>query len=149
MGNVLAATYPDLINAVSVYSGVAAGCFVGAGVAQWNNACSGGTSTNTQAGWSKIAKDMYPGYNGPRPKMQIWHGSADGTIAPQNYQEELKQWTGIFNVSMTAASSKTNTPEKSYTTSDYGPSVEGIYATGVGHSVPSHLKVSEAWFSLP
>ncbi|CAG8958419.1 hypothetical protein HYFRA_00011096 [Hymenoscyphus fraxineus] len=129
MGNVLAATYPDLIKAVSVYSGVAAGCFVGQGVAQWNNACSGGTSTNTQAGWAKIAEDMYPGYNGTRPKMQIWHGSADSTIAPQNYQEELKQWTG--------------------TTSNYGPNVQGIYGQGVGHSVPSHLKVSEAWFSLP
>jgi acetylxylan esterase len=151
MSNVLAATYPELINAVSLYSGVAAGCFVSSsgGVDQWNNACSGGTFTNTAAAWAKIAEDMYPGYNGTRPKMQIWHGSADTTLAPQNYQEEIKQWTGVFGMSQTATSSKANTPESQYTTSDYGPMVEGIYATGVGHSVPSHLKVSEAWFGLP
>ncbi|TVY84955.1 Acetylxylan esterase A [Lachnellula suecica] len=149
MSNVLAATYPELINAVSLYSGVAAGCFVGAGVDQWNNACSGGTLTHTAAEWTTIAEAMYPGYNGTRPKMQIWHGSADTTLAPQNYQEEIKQWTGVFGVSQTATSSKANTPQSQYTTSDYGPNVEGIYATGVGHSVPAHLNASEAWFGLP
>ncbi|KAH6664062.1 Alpha/Beta hydrolase protein [Halenospora varia] len=150
MSNVLAATYPDMIKAVSLYSGVAAGCFVSAsgGVDQWNDSCSGGRLTHTQAEWKKIAEDMYPGYNGTRPKMQIWHGSADGTLAPQNYQEELKQWTGVFGYTMTATASKANTPESSYTTSDYGENLQGIYAQGVGHSVPSHLKVSEAWFGL-
>lgn len=151
MSNVLAATYPELINAVSLYSGVAAGCFVSSsgGVDQWNNACSGGTYTKTAAAWAQTAEDMYVGYNGTRPKMQIWHGSADTTLAPQNYQEEIKQWTAVFGVSQTATSSKANTPEAQYTTSDYGPNVEGIYATGVGHSVPAHLQASETWFDLP
>ncbi len=81
--------------------------------------------------------------------MQIWHGSADTTLAPQNYQEELKQWTTVFDVSMTATDAKPNTPESQYTTSNYGPNVQGIYAQGVGHSVPSHLAASEAWFGLP
>src|SRR6187402_3921424 len=121
MSNVLAATYPELISAVSLYSGVAAGCFVGNGVDQWNNACSGGQSTGTPQKWGDTARAMYPGYNGTRPRMQIWHGSADTTLAPQNYQEELKQWTNIFGVSMTATDSKPNTPEAQYTTSDYGP----------------------------
>ena len=46
MSNVLAATYPELIKAVSLYSGVPAGCFVSSsgGVAAWNNTCSGGQS---------------------------------------------------------------------------------------------------------
>ncbi len=148
MGNVMAAAYPDLMSAVSVYSGVAAGCYVGNGVAQWNNACANGQSTKTPQAWGDIARAMYPGYNSTRPKMQIWHGSADGTIAPQNYQEELKQWTNIFGVTMTATDSKANTPEAKYTTSNYGPMVQGIYATGVGHSCPAHLAESEAWFGL-
>lgn len=150
MTNVLAATYPELFQAASLYSGVAAGCFVSSsgGVDQWNNTCSGGSSTATAAAWGNTARAMYPNFNGTRPKMQIWHGSADTTLAPQNYQEELKQWTNVFGVSMTATDSKTSTPQANYVTSDYGPSVQGIYATGVGHSVPSHLEVSEAWFGL-
>ena len=149
MSNVLAATYPELIAAVSLYSGVAAGCFVGSGVDVWNNACSGGTLTKTASAWGDTARAMYPSYNGTRPKMQIWHGSVDTTLAPQNYQEELKQWTNIFGVSLTPMAMKADYPEKGYALSDYGPDVEGIYATGIGHSVPAHLAVSEAWFGLP
>jgi acetylxylan esterase len=150
MSNVLAATYPELIQAVSLYSGVPAGCFVSSsgGVDQWNNTCSGGQSIATQEKWAAVAKDMYPGYNGARPKMQIWHGSVDSTLAPQNYQETIKQWTGVFGVSTTATDTKANTPEANYATSNFGPNVQGIYATGVGHSVPSHLKQSEEWFGL-
>ncbi|KAI0007946.1 carbohydrate esterase family 1 protein [Xylariaceae sp. FL0662B] len=150
MSNVLAATYPELISAVSLYSGVAAGCFVSAsgGVDQWNNSCSGGQSTATVEAWTQVVLDMYPDYEGPRPKMQIWHGSVDSTLAPQNYQEEIKQWTGVFGVSQEATSTEPNTPQQGYTTSNYGESVQGIYAQGVGHSVPSNLTASEQWFGL-
>jgi acetylxylan esterase len=150
MSNVMAATYPDLIQAVSLYSGVAAGCFVSSSnqVAAWNNTCSAGQSITTSAQWTSVAKAMYPGYSSTRPRMQIWHGSVDTTLYPQNYQEEIKQWTGVFGVSQTATLVRANYPQSSYTTSDYGPNVEGIYATGVGHSVPSHLDISEAWFGL-
>ena len=53
MGNVMAAAYPELFRAVSVYSGVPAGCFVSAsgGVAQWNNSCSGGQSKASAEQW--------------------------------------------------------------------------------------------------
>lgn len=55
MSNVLAATYPELISAVSLYSGVPAGCFVSAsgGVDQWNNSCSGGQSKATPEAYAK------------------------------------------------------------------------------------------------
>lgn len=150
MSNVLAATYPELISAVSLYSGVAAGCFVSAsgGVDQWNNSCSGGQSQAPAEKWKQVVLDMYPGYTGPRPKMQIWHGSADATLAPQNYQEEIKQWTAVFNLSQTATSTVQNNPKQGYTTSNYGEWVQGIYAQGVGHSVPANLTASEIWFGL-
>ncbi len=150
MSNALAATYPELISAVSLYSGVAAGCFVSSsgGVDQWNNSCSGGSSRASADQWGTVARNMYPGYDGPRPRMQIWHGSADGTLAPQNYQEEIKQWTNVFGVSQTPTSTVKNYPQSNYETDNYGDHVQGIYATGVGHSVPSNLTASEEWFGL-
>lgn len=150
MANVMAATYPELINAVSLYSGVAAGCFVSSsgGVDQWNNSCSGGQSRATAEAWGNVVRNMYPNYSGARPKMQIWHGSADGTLAPQNYQEEIKQWTNVFGVSQTPTSSVKNYPQANYQTDNYGDHVQGIYASGVGHSVPSNLTASEQWFGI-
>lgn len=61
---------------------------------------------------------------------------------------EIKQWTNVFGVSQTATATKANTPQANYQTNDYGPNVQGIYATGVGHSVPANLSASEAWFGL-
>ncbi|KAM7206174.1 Alpha/Beta hydrolase protein [Rhypophila sp. PSN 637] len=152
MSNVLAATYPNLISAVSLYSGVPAGCFVSSsgGVAAWNNSCSGGQSRASAEQWGNVVKNMYPGYTGPRPRMQIWHGSTDGTISPQNYQEQIKQWTNVFGLSSTPTTSVKNSPERNYQTDNYGTEnmLQGIYATGVGHSVPSNLTASELWFGI-
>lgn len=43
---------------------------------------------------------------------------------------------------------RSNSPQADYQTNNFGPDVEGIYATGVGHSVPSNLTVNEKWFGL-
>lgn len=92
MSNVLAATYPEQIQAISLYSGVPAGCFLSSsgGVDQWNSSCASGQVTATAETWGNIARSMYPEYNATRPRIQIWHGSADGTLSPQNYKEEIK-----------------------------------------------------------
>ncbi|KAK1779395.1 putative acetyl xylan protein [Copromyces sp. CBS 386.78] len=118
MANVLAATYPQLISAVSAYSGVAAGCFVSSsgGVAAWNNTCSGGSSRAT---------------------------------APNNYGEQVKQWTNVLGENV----ERKDFPAKGFSTSDYTDKegtvwVEGIWAQGVGHSVPPNLSASKTWFGL-
>ncbi|KAF2036225.1 alpha/beta-hydrolase [Setomelanomma holmii] len=139
MTNVLAATYPDIFKAAIVYSGVGAGCFVSSsgGIDAWNSTCANGQSITTPQAWANIVLNMYPGYNGTRTKMQIYHGSTDSTFLPQNYKEMTKQWAGVFGYNYDKPQSTTNNdPQSSYRRTVWGPSVQGIYATDVGHTVP-------------
>jgi len=150
MTNVLCAAYPDLFKAATVYSGVPAGCFVSAAnqVDAWNSSCAQGQVRDTQQQWANVVRGMYPGYNGARPKMQIYHGSVDNTLLPPNYNETIKQWTGVFGYNMPAQQVLPNTPQPRYTTEIYGPNVQGIYAQGVGHTVPIQGTQDMKWFGI-
>jgi acetylxylan esterase len=90
MTNVLVGAYPDVFAAGSVYSGVPDGCFFvqGATATQdppgWNNACANGQNIKTAQQWGDMVRGYYPGYTGTRPRMQIFHGTADNTLRYQN-----------------------------------------------------------------
>ncbi|KXX78311.1 Acetylxylan esterase A [Madurella mycetomatis] len=149
MANVLAATYPDLFAAVIVYSGVACGCFYTGSVAGWNSTCSGGQVQATPERWAQWVYDAYPGYNGTRPRMQIYHGSADTTIAPANYNYSIAQWTTVFGYDGQKPLSETaNSPDRGYTTQVFGERLIGVYAQGVGHGVPVHGTEDMEFFGL-
>lgn len=97
MTNVLVGAYPDVFKAGSVYSGVPDGCFAvpGSTATQdppgWNNQCANGQSTKTAAQWGDLTRSYFPDYTGPRPRMQIWHGTADGTLRYPNCEFPLTQ----------------------------------------------------------
>jgi acetylxylan esterase len=149
--NVLAATYPELFAAGIVYSGVAAGCFVSSSgdVDAWNSTCSSGESDATSAAWAQVVFDMYPGYDGARPRMQIYHGSIDAALLPPNYNETIKQWCGVFGYNDTApATTAVNIPQDNYTTYTYGDHLQGIYALNVGHTVPIRGSDDMEFFGL-
>ena len=151
MKNVLAATYPDLFSAAIVYSGVPAGCFMSTsnGINAWNSTCSSGKVNSTPQNWARIAKNMYPSYNGPRPKMQIYHGGADTTLNKNSYRETIKQWCGVFGCDPNKPSATLrDAPSKGYTTSRYGGQLEGIFNPAVGHNLPVHGDNDMKWFGL-
>ncbi|OBS22541.1 hypothetical protein FPOA_08878 [Fusarium poae] len=137
MTNVMAATYPDVFSAAIVYAGVPAGCFKSQAnqAAAWNSTCSQGQSRWTQQQWANVVKDMYPGYNGARPKMQIYHGTADPTLNVQNYYETIKQWTGVFGYSATPKSTTNNFPRSPYKREVFGDKLETFLGNGVTHAV--------------
>ncbi|MFI9005687.1 PHB depolymerase family esterase [Actinosynnema sp. NPDC053489] len=134
MTNVLAAQYPDVFSAGAAYSGVPAGCFATTNGSLWNSQCSGGTVLKTPQQWGDQARAMYPGYTGPYPRMQFWHGTTDTTLAYPNFGEELDQWTNLHGVSRTP--SATDYPQSSWTRTRYGNAVEGISIQGTGHTLP-------------
>ncbi|KAF8596567.1 acetyl xylan esterase [Ceratobasidium sp. AG-I] len=146
MTNVLAGAYPDLIRGGAAFAGVPYGCFAGAGM--WNSACANGQIIKTAQQWGDLARSGYPGYTGTRPKMQLWHGTADTTLYTQNFYEEVKQWTNVFGVSQTATSTTQNWPVSGWTKSDYGPNVQAIIAQGVTHNLPVQATQAIQWMGL-
>ena len=92
MGNVLAAIYPDVFAAASVYSGFAAGCgAVPDGTPpNTNDKFALGHITKTPEEWGALVRSYYPGYTGSYPRMQIWHGTMDTVVVYQTFIEELR-----------------------------------------------------------
>ncbi|KAJ7056038.1 carbohydrate esterase family 1 and carbohydrate-binding module family 1 protein [Mycena amicta] len=151
MTNLMAAAYPNLFKAASVYSGVAAGCFFSnfGGVDAWNSSCADGQVSATSAQWAATVRAMFPGYTGTYPAIQEYHGTADTTLFPENLGEEIKEWSGIFGYNAAAPTQVLqNTPLAGYTKSIYGPNLQGILAQGVGHTVPIQGNEDMKWFGI-
>jgi poly(hydroxyalkanoate) depolymerase family esterase len=139
MANVLAAQYPDVFAAGSAFSGVPAGCFATSDGSLWNSQCSGGNVSKSGSEWAATAHAMYPGYAGAYPRMQLWHGDQDTTLAYRNFGEEIKQWTTLHGLGQTPTF--TDRPQSSWTRTRYGDTstsatVEGISIAGTGHTLP-------------
>jgi len=123
MTNVMAATYPELFAAATAYSGVPAGCFMSSSGATdaWNSTCAQGKIDASPAYWTGVVKNMYPGYSGARPRFQVYHGSIDTTLLPPNYNETVKEWTGVLGGNWQQPQKvQKNFPKSGYTTDTWG-----------------------------
>ncbi|MFE9996984.1 extracellular catalytic domain type 1 short-chain-length polyhydroxyalkanoate depolymerase [Streptomyces avermitilis] len=137
MTNVLLGDYPDVFAAGAAFAGVPFGCFATTDGSEWNSGCANGTVTHTPQEWGDQVRGAYPGYAGPRPRMQLWHGTEDATLCYPNFGEEIKQWTDVLGAGGTPA--RTDAPESGWTRTRYGSTgdqapVEGISLQGVGHN---------------
>ena len=86
MTEALLAVYPDIFKAGAAFAGQVVG-------GAWTPV------THTAQEWGDIARACYPGYSGPRPRVQLWHGTADGTINYSNQVEAIMQWGNVLGLS--------------------------------------------------
>jgi len=147
MTNVMLADYPDVFKAGAAFMGVPYHCFFTGTVDGWNSACANGQVAMTAQQWGDLVRnDADPGYSGPRPRMMLWHGTADTTLNFNNFGQEILQWTNVAGVSSTPVS--TTTPVSGWTQTMYGsttnPAVEGIAIAGAGHVLPIEGEGMEA-----
>ncbi len=113
MTELLLAVYPDVFKGGSAFAGMPAGCrgsgesATGSG---YSNACAGGSVMHTAQEWGDIVRKMDPGYAGHRPRVQLFHGSADTTINQANLQQAILEWTNVLGLSATPTSTTMNVP---------------------------------------
>lgn len=93
-----------------------------------------------------MVRNAYSGYNGKRPKLAIYHGTADNVLYYQNFIESTKQWPNVFGISWTR--NQTNTPIPGYTKLIYGDGTQFVAysAAGVDHNIPSRETDCLDWF---
>ncbi|QFU92036.1 PHB depolymerase family esterase [Amycolatopsis sp. YIM 10] len=131
--NVMLANYPDIFAAGAAFSGVPASCFATTDGSGWNSQCANGLVLKTPRQWGDLARAAYPGYSGPRPRMQLWHGTQDETLRYPNFGEEIDQWTDVHGLSTTPTT--TDYPRPNWTRTRYGTGVEAISLQGVSHNL--------------
>jgi hypothetical protein len=136
-----------VFKAGAAFMGVPDHCFFTGTVDGWNSACANGQVSMTAQQWGDLARGADPGYSGARPRMMLWHGTADGTLNFNNFGQEVLQWTNVLGVSSTPTT--TSSPKSGWTETTYGgsgtmPPVEGITIAGAGHVLPESGQGMEA-----
>ncbi|WP_030437641.1 extracellular catalytic domain type 1 short-chain-length polyhydroxyalkanoate depolymerase [Actinoplanes subtropicus] len=141
MTNEMLALYPDVFKAGAAFMGVPFNCFANAAdYPPGSSKCTGGSMDRTPQQWGDAVRQADPGYTGPRPRMQLWHGTSDTLVPYSLLQEEIEQWTNVFGLSQTPTTS--DTPQSGWNRRRYADSagtvqVEAYSIQGAGHSLPS------------
>lgn len=154
MTQVLIGAYPDVFAAGASFAGVPFSCFAPANNAgqydYWNGDCATGKVVHTAEQWGDLARAAYPGYDGWRPKVQIFHWTNDDVVSYVNHGEAIKLWTDVNGLSETPASVVQNSPSAGWTKTVYGPSgwLEAYSAQGVTHNIQNQEDTVMGLFKL-
>ncbi|MGW5670081.1 extracellular catalytic domain type 1 short-chain-length polyhydroxyalkanoate depolymerase [Micromonospora sp. NPDC003776] len=132
MSAVMLATYPDVFAAGSIIAGIPYRC-----ATSMTNAysCMNPGVDKAPAQWGDLVRNAYSGYAGPRPRVVVWHGTSDTTVAPMNATESRDQWTNVLGLSQTPTSTASLPAGTSLEV--YGNDQVRVYrVSGMGHGTP-------------
>ena len=136
--NVMLAAYPDVFQAGAVFFGMAYGCadtedeYFQIGPTA---PCPGQVNYLSPQEWGDKIRSAYPGYTGPRPRVQIWHGGSDPLINVNSLEKQRDGWTDVFGIPQTPTA--TSQPASGVTKEVYGSGeVETYRVEAMGHEVP-------------
>lgn len=97
------ALYPEIYKAGASFAGMPAGCHGpndnSSNATGYNGTCAGGKVNYTPQQWGSLVSAMDPGYTGHRPRLQLFHGSADMTISYLNMSYSESQYINLLNLS--------------------------------------------------
>ncbi|MEN3121436.1 PHB depolymerase family esterase [Janibacter sp. LM] len=131
MTSAVLATYPDLFAGGSVIAGLPYRCATSMIDAF---GCMNNPPDRTPTQWGDLARQGFPGYSGARPRVAVWHGTADSTVVPANARELVDQFTDVAGVGTTPTA--TSSLPGGTTRTSYGDAVVRYSVQGMGHGTP-------------
>lgn len=130
---VMLATWPERFAAGAIMAGLPYKC-----ATDLTGAYKCGTPgvSKTADEWGDLVRAGGNGFSGTWPRVQIWHGAMDTTVAAKNADELVKQWTNVHGVDTTADTTETigSATRKAYG-ADGTVVVESYLIDGMGHAV--------------
>jgi poly(hydroxyalkanoate) depolymerase family esterase len=130
------AAYPERFAAGSAMAGLPYACATSIGAA---SGCQQMTAeaNRTPAQWGDLVRAADPGFSGTYPRVQVWQGTADVTVAPANADEIVEQWTDVWDTDQTADATTTigATTRDRFEAAGGGVAVERYLIDGMGHAI--------------
>jgi poly(hydroxyalkanoate) depolymerase family esterase len=135
MTAVMLATYPEVFAGGAVIAGLPYRCATSESEA--TSQCLRPGKNLSPAQWGSLVRNASP-HTGPWPKVSIWHGTADTTVAPMNAAELVDQWTNVHGIDRTPDITDTVQGHTHEVFTDAGgkPQVEIYTIADMGHGTP-------------
>lgn len=135
MTAVMLATYPEVFAGGAIIAGLPYGA--GIGVAEALRAMSRpGAASGSERGSAVRAASPH---RGPWPRVSVWHGDADMTVAQDNAGESVKQWLDLHGLDAGKPAPERSPPGDTHLAwrgKDGAVRVESHRIAGMGHGVP-------------
>lgn len=93
------ATWPDVFAGGAMIAGIPYNCTTQ--FAEVSGCLNPGRPRDAQL-WAQYVFDAFPGFAGTYPKVSVWQGTADFTVAPVNGTEMVKQWATVHGFGLEA-----------------------------------------------
>jgi len=134
MASVMLATYPEIFAGGAIIAGVAYGC--ASDVAEAFD-CMAGRARGDMRELGLRVRLASP-HKGPWPRIQIWQGSADATVAPRNADAIALQWASLHGLQPKPDREDrvAGYPRRVWLGKDGTPLIEHYAITGMAHGIP-------------
>ncbi|MFE1377615.1 PHB depolymerase family esterase [Streptomyces sp. NPDC058740] len=129
------AAYPDVFAGGSIDSGLPAYCATSVSAAY---TCMYSPPNKTPAQWGDLVRSAAPAGTTAWPRVAIWQGTSDTTVAPANATELRDQWTNVWGIGQ--APTRTESLSGDTTLSEYAdasgkPAVRVYSVSGMAHGL--------------
>ncbi|MGV8939828.1 MAG: alpha/beta hydrolase family esterase [Allorhizobium sp.] len=137
MANVMLATYPEVFAGGAIIAGLPYGC--AATIPEALERMRGSGIPPEAALQARVSGAS--GHKGPWPRLSLWHGSADQTVALSNMQAIVGQWRQVLGVSAapTRVEKVDGQRHQVWCGADGQVQIEAYEIAGMGHGTPLAL----------
>ena len=135
MAAAMLAAYPDMFAAGAIVAGLPHGA--ASGVPQALEAMAGrGAPADARTLGDRVRAAS--AHAGPWPRVSVWHGDADMTVAPSNADAIVRQWTDVHGLSLEPAriADASGVRRRTWTDAAGATIVEEVLIAGLGHGTP-------------